>query len=181
MAKRLENLEQAIESILFTYGEPLAAKKIANLTQSGANDVIKALAGLEQNLKLRGLRLINHKDEWQLVTPPENGPYIEQLVKSDIQEELTPASLEVLAITAYHGPVTKAQIESLRGVNSTYALRNLMLRGLIEKNQAGGVKKIHQYEISLTALRKLGLTKKEDLPQYSQIKAEVVKTENILN
>ena len=178
MAKKLE---QIIESILFVYGEPLSAPKIAQIIQSPVGEVTLALGQLQNNLHERGLRLINHGFDWQLATPAEYGSYIEKLVKSEMQAELTPASLEVLTICAYHGPAAKTQIESIRGVNSTYALRNLMLRGLVERATDGSHKKNYKYEISLTALRKLGLTKKEDLPQYRELKNEIVKTEQILN
>ena len=181
MAKKLENLEQTIESILFVYGEPLSTHNIAKITQSPVGEVTLALGQLQNNLCQRGIRLINHNNDWQLTTPAELGIHIEKLVKGEMQAELTPASLEVLTICAYHGPAAKTQIESIRGVNSTYALRNLMLRGLVERAADGSHKKTYKYEISLTALRKLGLTQKEDLPQYRELKNEIVKTEQILN
>ncbi|MBI2465785.1 MAG: SMC-Scp complex subunit ScpB, partial [Candidatus Sungbacteria bacterium] len=101
----------------------------------------------------------------------------EKLVQSEMKEELTPASLEVLSITAYRGPVSKSEIETIRGVNSGYALRNLTLRGLVEKNETV---KPHLFNISLAALRKLGLTAAEELPRYLELNQEIKKTETVL-
>ena len=90
-----------------------------------------------------------------------------------MKEELTPASLEVLAIAAYRGPITKSGLEALRGVNSGYALRNLTMRGLIEKDETV---KPHLFSISLAALRKLGLAKVSELPRYTELDRETQKT-----
>lgn len=180
MATKIENLEGIIEAVLFTYGEGLSLKKIAGLVDQNPAAVATALNSLKNNLSSRGLKLIDYNGFWQLVSDKAAAPFIQKLVRSEIREEITPAGLEILAITAYHGPVTKAQIESIRGVNSSYALRNLTLRGLIEKTNHDIVKKTGQYQISLAALRKLGLTKIEELPQYHQLKTETTKIEALL-
>lgn len=179
--EQLENMEQVIEALLFAYGEPLSIKKISEVVQKSPAAVNSSLAKLKESLENRGVKLTNHNDFWQLASVPEASKFIEKMVKSEIQEELTPAGLEIMAIVAYHGPIGKSQIESIRGVNSAYALRNLTLRGLIEKTIDENSKKAHKYQISLAALRKLGLEKTEDLPQYGQLKPELTKIEDILN
>lgn len=180
MAKRtdnIENLEQVLESLLFSYGESISIKKLAEITSASTNDVLLALENLKNNFLNRGIKLISKDDKWQLVSSKESSEYIEKLVKSEMQEELTPASLEVLAVVAYRGPVSKSEVEVLRGVNSTYALRNLTLRGLVDKNDAT---KPQTYQISLGALKKLGLEKEHELPKYNELKSEVFKTEKLL-
>lgn len=168
------NLQQTLESVLFAYGEPINVKKLAQTTARSAGEITLALENLKKSLAGRGIKLINKDDNYQLVADKSSASYIEKLVQNEMKEELTPASLEVLAIAAYRGPITKNGIEALRGVNSGYALRNLTMRGLIEKNEAA---KPYLFNISLTALRKLGLAKTEELPRYSELNRAAEKTE----
>ncbi len=163
---------------MFAYGEPLSVKKLATVTQRSVNEVTVALHSLKGALSQRGLRLIDHNGEWQMITAPELGGYIEKLVKSELREEITPASLEVLAVIAYHGGANRAVIESIRGVNSSYALRNLMLRGLIEKETND--KHLTSYRVTLATLRKLGLEKMEDLPKFREFQQELERVEGLL-
>ena len=179
MSKSTNSLEQVIEALFFAYGEPLKVKKLAAVTQRSVNEVTAALHNLKGALSQRGLRLIDHNGEWQLVTAPELAGHIEKLVKSELREEITPASLEVLAIIAYRGGAVRAVIESIRGVNSSYALRNLMLRGLVEKETSD--KHLTSYRPTLTALRKLGLQKIEDLPKFGEFQQELGRVEELLN
>ena len=178
-ARQLENLEQLIEAALFVYGEPLSAEKIARAVKRKIDLVNAALASLKNNLAGRGIRLLEHNGLWQLTADKAAAAAVEEMVKNDMRAELTPASLEVLAITAYYGPVAKSQIETIRGVNSAYSLRTLVLRGLVEKTTTE--KRNNSYQISLAALRKLGLEKIEELPGFNQLKQKTAKTEGILN
>jgi segregation and condensation protein B len=170
-------LEKILESLLFTYGEEISIKKLLEVTKKTKPDLVLALNNLKTSLSERGIKLVNKDDYWQLVADKSSSEYIEKLVKSEIQEELTPASLEVLAVVAYKGIVSKNEIEAIRGVNSSYALRNLALRGLVEKDESG---KSYSYKISLSALRKLGLEKIEDLPNFRELKQETEKVESLI-
>ncbi len=173
----LDNLEQVLEGILFAYGESIIFKKLTEVTKKTPSEISLALENLKKNLELRGIKLINKNDNWQLTAGKASAEFIEKLVKNEMQEELTPASLEVLAMVAYRGPVSKSQVEIVRGVNCTYALRNLTLRGLIEKNEKI---KPQTYQISLAALRKLGLEKEHDLPKYNELKNDILKVETLI-
>jgi segregation and condensation protein B len=113
--------------------------------------------------------MIEKDKEIQLVSSPENSLYIEKLIKDELQEDLTPASLEVLAIIAYKSPVTRAEIEEIRGVNSSFTLRNLLIRGLIERKERLEDSRAYLYEISLNFLRKLGLKSINELPEYNNL------------
>ncbi|MBI2453983.1 MAG: SMC-Scp complex subunit ScpB [Parcubacteria group bacterium] len=172
------NLEQILEGLLFAYGEPISLKKLEGVVKKKAADINLALNNIKTALSQRGIRLISKNNEWQLVADTVASAYIEKLIKSEMQQELTPAGLEVLALAAYRGPITKHGIESIRGVNSTYVLRNLMARGLVEKNE---LSKPASYEISLAALRKLGLEQREDLPRYIEHKQEISNVEKIIS
>lgn len=172
------NLEQILEGLLFAYGEPISVKKLEGVVKRKAADINLALNNIKKSLSPRGIRLISKNNEWQLVADTAASAYIEKLIKSEMQAELTPAGLEILALAAYRGPITKHEIESVRGVNSTYTLRNLVARGLVEKNE---LSKPASYEISLAALRKLGLERQENLPRYNEHNQEINNVEKIIS
>ncbi|MFY9493468.1 MAG: SMC-Scp complex subunit ScpB [Minisyncoccia bacterium] len=172
------NLTQILEGMLFAYGETINIKKLASVLKRPANEISVALANLRKSLTARGIKLLDKNNCYQLVADKSASDYIEKLVHSEIKEELTPAGLEVLAITAYRGPVAKSEIETLRGVNSVYILRNLTMRGLVEKDETV---KPPLFNISLAALRKLGLTAAEELPQYHDLRTETKKIEAMIN
>ena len=165
-------LKSVIETILFAYGEPLSEEKLAKLTKSKKENVASALEELAHDYKGRGLSLMRKDDKWCLGTNPENAKFVEDLMKSEFGEELSRAAVETTAIIAYKGPITRADIEYVRGVNSSFTLRNLMMRGLIERIENPKDARSFLYRISFEFLKHLGLTKIEDLPQYEEYRKE---------
>lgn len=165
------NLKSIIESILFSVGEPISIEKLATTLEKNKDLINNTIQELEQDYEKesRGLRILIKNEEIQLVSAPGNSLYIEKLIKDELQEELTPASLETLAIVAYKGPITRAEIEEIRGVNSSFILRNLLIRGLIEKRGHAEDTRAYIYEISFNFLRKLGLKSTEELPDYKKL------------
>lgn len=164
-------MKSIIESILFSVGEPISIEKLAK-TLSQNQDLIKETIdelAEEYEKENRGLRIIKKGEIIQLVSSPENSHYIEKLIKDELQEDLTPASLEALAIVAYKGPITRAEIEEIRGVNSSFILRNLLIRGLIERKGHPQDARTYIYEVSFDFLRKLGLDSVKDLPEYKKL------------
>ncbi len=164
-------LKSVIESILFSVGEPISIEKLAKTLRKEMPEISQALQELKSYYQNHhtGLRIISKHNKIQLVSAPENSQYIEKLVKSDLQQELTPASLETLAIIAYKGPTTRAEIEEIRGVNSSFILRNLLIRGLIEKKGNPDDYRSYIYDISFNFLKKLGLKSRQELPQYKSL------------
>ncbi len=163
-------MNSIIESILFSVGEPISVEKIAdtlNEKQSLVKEAIEQLAKDYQD-KGRGLRIIRKGEKIQLVTAPENSHYIEKMIKDEVQQDLTPAGLETLAIIAYRGPISRAEIEEIRGVNSSYILRNLLIRVLIDRKGHPEDSRAYVYEISFNFLRKLGLSSIKELPNYNK-------------
>lgn len=165
------NLKSVVESILFSIGEPISIERLAK-TLGKDKDLIKNTVGdLEKDYETenRGLRILIKNEEIQLASAPENSLYLEKLIKDELQEELTPASLETLAIVAYKGPLTRAEIEEVRGVNSSFILRNLLIRGLVERKGHPEDARAYIYEISFNFLRKLGLKSVKELPDYKKL------------
>ena len=165
------NLKSAIESILFSIGEPISIERLAKTLGKDKDSIKNTVQELEKDYERenRGLRILIKNEEIQLVSAPENSLYVEKLIKDELQEELTPASLEALAIIAYKGPITRAEIEEIRGVNSSFILRNLLIRGLVERKGHPEDTRAYIYEISFNFLRKLGIDSVEKLPDYNKL------------
>lgn len=166
------NLVAAIEAVLFVYGEPMEIKKIAKLVKADETAVKEALKNLEQEFlsENRGLKLIFSGDKIQLATKPEFSSFLENFIKEEFKENLTPAALETLSLIAYLGPVSRSQIDYYRGVNSAFILRSLLIRGLIERSADPKRANVYLYEVSFDLLKYLGISKVEELPEYPQFK-----------
>lgn len=162
-----------IEAILFYSSEPVKVSFLAKTLGESEEVVMETLKALGEVLKNRGIRLLSHKNEMSLVTAPEFSELIEKITKEERERDLGKASLETLTIVAYKGPVTKKDIEYIRGVNSQYALRTLLLRGLVEKMSVEGDDRMVGYVVTADTLRHLGLSSLSDLPEYERIKQEI--------
>ena len=165
-----KGLVSKIEALLFVYGEPLEIKKIAKILGFKEAAVREGLLGLAEVMKdeQRGLALIEDKDKVQLVTKPEFAKILEDITKQEFSEKLPPATLETLSIVAYAGPISRADIEYIRGVNSSFTLRALVMRGLVERQIDPKRSNAYIYSVSFELLRHLGLTKNLDLPEYQK-------------
>lgn len=181
-----QNLESkplaALEALLFIYGEPLQIKKIAKILKAG-DDVLDetavktAVEQLQRQLENngRGLSLVINDDAIQLVTKKEFQGLLQEVIKEELHESLTPAALETLAIIAYTGPIPRSAIDYIRGVNSTFMLRNLLLRGLIDRSPDPKRGNAFIYKASFEFMRHLGLEKIDDLPEYQKFREVVEK------
>ncbi len=155
-----------IESLLFASSKPLSVKKIALQLGISIADVRNALTDLANRFSpSSGIVLITHDDSAQLVTNPSHSDAIASLVKSEMTGELTRSASETLSIIAYRGPLTREQIEHIRGVNCSIALRNLLLRGLIDMKEEKVSQQIN-YSVAFNFLRHLGLQSISELPDY---------------
>ncbi len=167
-----QNIVGAIEAILFVYGEPMEIKKIAKLLRVNEDGVKTALESLAKNLESedRGLKLIFSGNQVQLATKPEFSPLLEDFIKEEFREQLTPAALETLSLIAYLGPLPKSQLDYYRGVNSAFILRSLLIRGLVERSPDSQKGNVYLYRASFDLLKYLGISKVEDLPEYEKLK-----------
>ncbi len=164
----IAELANLIEAILFYQAEPLRVERLASLTKKPEGEVRDALKVLEEKLSHTGLRLLTNGEEVTLGTSPDAGATIEAITKEELSKELSKASLETLAIVLYKGPITRAEIDYVRGVNSTFILRNLLIRGLVEKIDNPGDQRSFLYKPTFALLEHMGVTRIEDLPGYSQ-------------
>jgi segregation and condensation protein B len=168
-------LESQIESILFFKAEPVSVRAIASALGVSEGDVKQALTSLKVRLEGRGVRLVTKDDVALLTTAPEASRLIEGLLREELQKELGKAGLETLTIVLYKGPLTGSQIDYIRGVNSTYIIRHLLTRGLVEKIPNPGDRRSYLYRPSFELLSFLGIGRVEDLPEYEQFRKEMLR------
>lgn len=160
-------IKSALESLLFVWGDPLEARVCAELFDLSVQETIEAFRELAGEYELRdsGLRIREMDRSFQLCTNAENDDYIQRLCTPVKEKRLTQAALEVLAIVAYRQPVTKGEVDSIRGVRSDRALEGLIRRDLIE--EAGRSQAIGRpilYATTREFLALFGFETLEDLP-----------------
>ncbi len=169
-----------LEALLFHYGEAIETKKVAKILKLKEGEASELINFFENKLKEnseRGLTLLRQGDKVQLATRPEFQNINKELIKEEFREELSPASLETLSIVAYLGPVPRATVDFVRGVNSSFILRSLLMRGLIERETNPERKSVYNYKVSFDFLRYIGLNRQEELPEYDEYKNVLKKFE----
>lgn len=165
-----QKLKSIIESILFISGEPVKISKIAKITFARLPEIENAIMILQNDYaSARGLAIIKKEDEIQMTTSPENSSFVSELVKGEIQENLSRAALEILSIIAYRGPISRMEIDAIRGVNSTYTLRTLLMRGLVERMENPKSARSYHYKVSFDFMRHLGIDDIGKLPDWENL------------
>jgi segregation and condensation protein B len=122
-----------LESLLFVANGPVPLEQIQKTLDIPPAEVDAALLALELTYTGRGLRIQRKGAEVQLTTAPESAPYVERFLGLQLSNKLSGAALEALAVVAYRQPVTRAQVEAVRGVNSDGVLSTLLARGLVSE------------------------------------------------
>lgn len=173
-------LDAKIEGILFWKGEPVRVKKLSQILNAEEKDILSALEVLKQKLETRGVILIFKEDEVMLGTAPQMSAIIETLTKEELMKDLGKAGLETVSIILYKGPISRTEIDYIRGVQSNFILRNLLVRGLIEKVVKPDDQRSFLYKPSFELLSYLGVSKIEDVPEYEKVKKgfEIINEQN---
>jgi len=173
------DLPALLESLLFVSAQPAPLAKLAQTLEIDEADVEAALDELaaSYNANRRGLRVQRKRDRVQLITAPEAAPYVERFLGLDLSSKLSTAALETLAVIAYRQPLTRAEIEAVRGVNCDGVLRTIMARELVEPvgrlEQAG---RPYLYGTTFQFLQYFGLESLDALPPLpeGQVNSEVL-------
>lgn len=168
----MKDIEAAAEAILFASGDPVPAARIARVLGVGEEEVFSAADGLGARLLAegRGIRLLRLDDKLQLCSAPEYSDAVRMTLEQRRQPKLSPAALEVLAVVAYYQPVTRAYIDQVRGVDSSYTVGLLTERGLIEpcgRLEVPGRPTI--YRTSDTFLRTMDISSLDELPALPEL------------
>ncbi len=166
-------LESHIEALLFYKAEPVSFKKLAEMLKVEEVAIEPAINVLAQQLQNRGLSLIIKDASVALVTNPLVSEGIKQLQKEELSKNLSKAALETLTIVLYRGPIRRSEIDHIRGVNSQFSIRLLLVRGLIEKVSDPKDERSYLYKPSFELLAYLGLQKTEDIQDYTKVNSEI--------
>lgn len=167
----------ALQALLYAAGDPLPRKRICSVMQISDEMLTVAAQELEAALTGTGLALVQTSSELELRTAPAAAPIIETFTEAERTRDLGKASLETLAIILYREGATRGDIDRIRGVNSTAALRALLLRGLIERSMDDADKRRARYTITMDALAHLGLTSVQQAPEFTQWKQSLTEAE----
>ena len=162
-----------LEALLFASGEPLSKKRLAAMLGVSLELLGKAAEALRASLVGRGIALIETGEELELRTHPEAAELARKLREAELSRDLGKAGLETLAIVLYSGGATRGDIDWVRGVNSSQTLRSLLLRGLVEKAENPEDSRRPRYVATVDALAHLGVGRKEDLPDFATLSAEL--------
>jgi len=172
------DLHRALEALLFLSGKPLRMKKIAELLGVDVTTARNAVEAFRMTWNARGGGTVVAAigEEVQIVTHPDASGVAEAYSKDETRGELTRPQLEALTVIAYRGPMTKAELEQIRGVHCGLILRNLLIRGLIEQ-RADAARHEEVFTISMDFLRHVGLTDARELPDFERLHGSQIMTE----
>lgn len=162
-----------IEAFLFTEGGSLSLRKLGALIKLKEPELKSALAELSTELEGRGLTLTQTDTEVSLAVSPETAPAVRAAYQNELQKDIGDAGLEVLAIILYRGPSTRAQIDYIRGVNTSSTVRNLLARGLVERTGNPEDGREYLYRPTVELLAHLGVRNMKELPEHEKISAEI--------
>ena len=176
-----EQLQRAIEAILFAAGEPVETVRLAHALETDIQEIIRAAQALldAYAFERRGVRIVRLEKAWQMVSSGEMADYVTKALETRKPPKLSGAQLESLTIIAYYQPATKAMVEQIRGVDSSYSISALMNKKLIcEAGRLNVPGRPIQYATTPDFLRTFGLSSLEELPEIERVNfGEVVAAE----
>ncbi|MBP9771804.1 MAG: SMC-Scp complex subunit ScpB [Candidatus Pacebacteria bacterium] len=172
------NLSSNIEAVLFFTGEATTVKELSRMLKVSETDVRNGLTELREKLMGRGIVLMENGDEIALHTAPDASDLITAIRKEELERDLGKAGLETLAIVLYQGPVTRARIDYIRGVNSAFIVRQLLVRGLVERVDNPQDQRSFLYKPTLELLSFLGISSVTELPDMQTVLSELAAFES---
>jgi len=176
------DIDAAVEAILFVSGEPVRVSRIADVLGVAEHEIELAGDRLRQyyGSVRRGIRLVRLEDTLQLCSSPEYADYIRRALETRKPPQLSQPALEVLSIIAYFGPVTNAYIEQIRGADSSYTVKLLQERELVEAcGRLAAPGRPIQYRTTHAFLRTFGLESLKELPELPHVEGESDEKEGI--
>lgn len=162
-------LKSQILSILFVASKPVSIKELAETLEVDEAQIKAGVAEIVAGQQISGIILLAHNNKLQLASNPDNSFVVKKFLALELREKLTDASLETLAIILYKQPVSKAEIENIRGVNSQYSLRHLLIRGLVEKIPSPSDRRVQFYKTTLEFMQHLGIKNMKELPEFEEL------------
>jgi segregation and condensation protein B len=172
------DITRRIEAFLFTEGGTLSLRRLETALHLKRDELLAGLTALAGQLEGRGISLVYTDTEASLTTSREVSSAIEEVYKQELDRDIGDAGLEVLAIVLYRGPSTRAQIDYIRGVNTSSTVRNLLSRGLLERAGNPEDGREYLYRPTTELLAHLGIRTTDELSDYSTIKTELATFES---
>ena len=165
-----------IEALLFALGRPVSKQEIAKKLEISQEE-IKAALSIYASRATGGITLVDDGTTIELRTSAEAAELVEQIQKDEYTRDIGKAGLEALAAILYRGPLTRAEVDFIRGVNSTQTLRTLTMRGLVRKVPNPKDERSFLYEPTTEAFAELGIHGKSELPDYAATRAKLEQLE----
>lgn len=162
-----------LEALLFSEGAPIARKKLMQLLDITGEELSKAITDLTDRKQGTGVTVIATAQDVALAVSPEATAIVKDAFERELGKEIGDAGLEVLSIVLYRGPSTRAQIDYIRGVNTSWTIRMLAARGLIERIPNPKDAREYLYQPTVELLAHLGVRSAQELPEYAKISSEL--------
>jgi len=172
--------KKEIEAILLFKNEPVSLATLSETLNESRENLQLAISNLQKEYQDRGIVIIFDGENLCFGTNPNLSSLIEKMQKEEVERSLGRAGLETLSIILYKGPVSRREIDYIRGVNSSFIIRNLLIRGLVERTEGKDAGRGYNYKPTLELLKHLGLKSREDLPEFKSALEKIesfVKTE----
>jgi segregation and condensation protein B len=163
------SLETEIEGVLFYTTEPVTKHELASFFSVETDAIEHALIVLRERLSQGATRLVMTDTTVQLVIASELSSTIDRLKRDKLSNSIGRAGAETLAIILYRGPITRVEIDRIRGVNSTFIIRNLLIRGLVERRENPHDARSYAYAATVDLYNHLGISQREQLPDFEHI------------
>lgn len=172
-----QQLIQHIEALLFALGRPLSRKELSAMLGVDAKTLEFAIAEFLKDQTGRGVVCVDDGRELELRTAGETAALIEQVRKDEFAREIGRAGAETLAAVLYRGPLTRSEIDFIRGVNSSQTVRTLLMRGFLRKVPNPKDERSFLYEPTTELLAELGVAGRDELPDYDMVRQKLAELE----
>ncbi len=168
------DLNKKIEAVLLYKNEPISVNELSKILLVATDEVRESITKLQEFYKERGIVIVSDGEKITFGTSSSTSNIISAIQKAELSRDIGKAGLETMAIILYKAPVSRREIDYIRGVNSGFILRNLMVRGLVERAEGVEGERSFSYKPTLELIRYLGITKKEELPQFDKVVEKLV-------
>jgi segregation and condensation protein B len=175
---RMNNLPEQIEALLFALGRPLSRKELAEKLEVSAADLDTALEVLTKNTSERGITCVDDGRTVELRVGSAGSELVERIRKEELSRDIGRAGLETLSAVLYRGPLTRSEIDFIRGVNSSQILRTLLVRGLLRRVTNPKDERSFLYEPTTELLSQLGVSHMDELPDYAGVRSRLTELES---
>jgi len=162
-----------VEALLFALGRPLSRKELVGMLGVEADELDSAIATLVESLKDRGIVCVDDGKEVELRVSGKAASRIEEIRKEEFSREIGRAGAETLAAILYRGPLTRSEIDFIRGVNSSQTVRTLLMRGFIRKVPNPRDERSFLYEATTELLSEIGAQHQDELPEYASVRQKL--------